>query len=127
MLEEGLKSRRTAMSLEDLGLDPSQGDISLKKIKEALVQSVADKYHYLNPTPAPELHFEALSRLITFPYSRHSSYPELCHLVKSFNPRDVYPCTVDDANWDEHVSMENLFGGYCDETIFRHDNEMRGK
>jgi hypothetical protein len=42
-----------------------------------------------------------IPKVITFPYSRHSSYEELCHLVEIFRPRDVYPCTVDGDNWDE--------------------------
>jgi len=43
----------------------------------------------------------ALPKTITFPYSRHSSYPELCDLVRIFKPKDVYQCTVDEETWDE--------------------------
>lgn len=42
-----------------------------------------------------------LPRVVTFPYSRHSSYPELCHLVSAFKPKDVWPCTVNPAEWIE--------------------------
>ena len=38
-------------------------------------------------------------RIISFPYSRHSSYPELCHLVEIFKPKDVWPCTVNPVEW----------------------------
>ena len=34
----------------------------------------------------------------TFPYARHSSYPELCYLVSAFRPRSVYPCVVEFEN-----------------------------
>ncbi|KAK0709662.1 beta-lactamase-like protein [Lasiosphaeria miniovina] len=44
---------------------------------------------------------ETLPSVITFPYSRHSSYQELCHLVGAFRPRDVWPCTVSPAEWYE--------------------------
>lgn len=44
----------------------------------------------------------SLPRVIRFPYSRHSSYPELCHLVSLFNPRDVWPCTVDYDEWTQN-------------------------
>jgi len=40
-----------------------------------------------------------LPRKITFPYSRHSSYEELCHLVGIFDPKDIYPCTVNEKTW----------------------------
>lgn len=127
MLSEGLRSQRTVISLDDMGLDPKQGDISLTKITEALARSVAEKKNaVLSEGLADKVQTEALPRVITFPYSRHSSYAELCHLVRVFNPKDVYPCTVDEANWDEEVSMENLFGQQCSATKFRHDNEMRG-
>lgn len=42
---------------------------------------------------------DVLPKTITFPYSRHASYPELCDLVSAFKPRDVWPCTVSPADW----------------------------
>jgi hypothetical protein len=42
---------------------------------------------------------DVLPKTITFPYSRHSSYPELCDLVSAFKPRDVWPCTVSPSEW----------------------------
>ena len=42
---------------------------------------------------------KSLPRTICFPYSRHSSYRELCHLVEIFRPKDIWPCTVDPENW----------------------------
>lgn len=43
----------------------------------------------------------SLPKTIRFPYSRHSSYPELCHLLEVFRPHDVWPCTVDEREWFE--------------------------
>lgn len=127
MLSGGLRSQRTVVSLDEMGIDPKQGDISLKNITEALARSVADRKSAATAeSPTNEVQAEALPRVITFPYSRHSSYGELCDLVRIFNPKDVYPCTVDEANWDEESSMECLFGSFCSATEFRHDNEMRG-
>lgn len=40
-----------------------------------------------------------LPNRIRFPYSRHSSYRELCHLVSVFKPADIWPCTVDPIRW----------------------------
>lgn len=59
-----------------------------------------------------------------FPYSRHSSYNELCHLVEVFRPVDIHPCTVEEATWIWDFSMESLFGHLCSGTIFAHDKEM---
>lgn len=36
---------------------------------------------------------------IKFPYSRHSSYGELCQLLQLLKPRDVWPCTVQPVRW----------------------------
>ncbi|KAL4751278.1 hypothetical protein BDW72DRAFT_203236 [Aspergillus terricola var. indicus] len=66
-----------------------------------------------------------LPRTIRFPYSRHSSYAELCELVKVFKPRDIHPCTVDHLDWCEDVSMESLFGHLCSDNKFVHDQYMR--
>lgn len=60
-----------------------------------------------------------------FPYSRHSSYDELCDLVKAFLPTDVYPCTVNEENWGPEDSVEHLFGRFCSGTTFAHDRKMK--
>jgi hypothetical protein len=67
---------------------------------------------------------EPLNRTIRFPYSRHSSYSELCELVAAFRPDDIFPCTVDEEHWTPALSMQNLFGDLCTEHTFRHDAEM---
>ena len=59
---------------------------------------------------------------ITFPYARHSSLPELRHLVKTLKPKDVWPCTYDFKNWeDNHRSIRSLFGDCCSGDVFAHD------
>jgi hypothetical protein len=67
---------------------------------------------------------EPRNRTIRFPYSRHSSYSELCELVAILRPMDIFPCTVDELNWVPDLSMHSLFGEYCSASIFRHDVEM---
>ena len=111
-----------------MGNPSTNGDISLRQFVEALARSALDrKRPALDEGLTDRLELETFPRFITFPYSRHSSYAELCHLVKVFNPKDVYPCTVDEINWDEDVSMETLFGRECEANNFRHDDEMRGE
>ncbi len=63
----------------------------------------------------------------TFPFSRHSSYQELRHLVRSFRPSDVYPCVVDEKTWTESKSIRNLFGDLCSGSQFSHDEAMELK
>ncbi|KAF4595697.1 artemis protein [Ophiocordyceps camponoti-floridani] len=67
-----------------------------------------------------------LPRVIRFPYSRHSSYPELCQLVDLFKPHDVWPCTVNVERWKaQDVSIESLFGMFCSgKQAFAHDQMM---
>lgn len=65
-----------------------------------------------------------LNRTIRFPYSRHSSFYELCHLVDAFKPMDLVPCTVDEKIWDPERSMRHLFGPFCSGDTFCHDKEM---
>ncbi|KAH0489731.1 hypothetical protein TgHK011_010147 [Trichoderma gracile] len=64
----------------------------------------------------------SLPNVIRFPYSRHSSYAELCHLVDAFRPRDVWPCTFHLEAWQSRgMSIRSLFGRYCSSNKFAHD------
>lgn len=68
---------------------------------------------------------DGLPKRITFPYSRHASYSELCMLLEAFKPTELFPCTVDHENWTPEASMSFLFGHlYTDDTQFRHDQMM---
>lgn len=64
------------------------------------LQAIIKKLNIRNKQDAPEgANVQALPNIITFPYSRHASYAELCNLVDAFKPRDVWPCTVDLPRW----------------------------
>ncbi|RDA90836.1 hypothetical protein CP533_1558 [Ophiocordyceps camponoti-saundersi (nom. inval.)] len=67
-----------------------------------------------------------LPSVIRFPYSRHSSYPELCQLIELFRPHDVWPCTVNIERWKtQDISIRSLFGKFCsDKQVFQHDLMM---
>ncbi|KAI7163819.1 hypothetical protein KC324_g12881, partial [Hortaea werneckii] len=69
---------------------------------------------------------DGLPKRITFPYSRHSSYSELCRLVEAFKPSDIHPCTVDKEKWTSAHSMISLFGHIyeSDAPSFHHDQIM---
>lgn len=66
-----------------------------------------------------------LPKTIRFPYSRHSSYPELCAFVDAFKPRDVWPCTVNPDEWIRNgTSIESLFGPFCSGNTFEYDKVL---
>ncbi|KAI6900006.1 hypothetical protein KC318_g8075 [Hortaea werneckii] len=72
---------------------------------------------------------DGLPKQITFPYSRHSSYSELCRLIEAFKPSDIHPCTVDKAKWTSAHSMNFLFGHVYGSNApsFGHDQIMLGR
>ncbi|KAJ8105487.1 hypothetical protein OPT61_g10146 [Boeremia exigua] len=94
----------------------SDEDLSLQKLVAALASSASKKQSEgTKPSQNTTIHF---------PYSRHSSYSELCELVAAFKPHDVFPCTVDEATWTPELSIRALFGEHCSAQTFRHDAEM---
>ncbi|RYP06497.1 hypothetical protein DL765_009464 [Monosporascus sp. GIB2] len=65
---------------------------------------------------------EGLPNRIVFPYARHSSLPELRHLVRTFKPKDVWPCTFDFHSWERRgITIRGLFGDCCSGGTFAHD------
>ncbi|TGO24798.1 hypothetical protein BPAE_0094g00060 [Botrytis paeoniae] len=123
MLLAELASTNGAISLDDMQSGINQ--ISLKGLGESLLRKLAHKSTVIPDKKRDSIPENGLPKVITFPYSRHSSYAELCHLVEIFKPKDVYPCTVDEEEWHEGLNMKTLFGDHCSASIFRHDSEMR--
>ncbi|TPX21520.1 hypothetical protein DIZ76_015479 [Coccidioides immitis] len=114
------ESNSKSLSLEPFCVKEEDG-MTLKNLVAMLCQG--SKSSMLPGQSQPRANH--LPNTIRFPYSRHSSYDELCSLVSAFRPKDVYPCTVDAGSWTESVSMENLFSHLCLGSIFAHDAEMR--
>ncbi|TGO71723.1 hypothetical protein BELL_0538g00070 [Botrytis elliptica] len=123
MLLAELISTKGAISLD--GMQFGSDTISLKGLGESLLRKLAQKSTVVPDKKRDAIPEKGLPKVITFPYSRHSSYAELCHLVEIFKPKDVYPCTVDEEEWNEGLSMKTLFGEYCSASVFRHDSEIR--
>lgn len=74
--------------LEEIESDDEQG---LHTVYRSLVAAAKqDRGHRSSTT---------LTNRIRFPYSRHSSYGEVCHLVSALRPMDIWPCTVDTMRW----------------------------
>jgi hypothetical protein len=94
--------------------DDDQDNTSLQKLISILSS---------NASKSPTIE-QPQNRTIRFPYSRHSSYSELCELVAAFKPKDMFPCTVDESSWSPNISMQSLFGDHCSDITFRHDAEM---
>lgn len=98
MLLDRSRSAMKSLSLDDVELGH---DLGLKELAKALKRAVSAEHGSSSLSAEVERRNSELPRIITFPYSRHSSYDELCHLVEVFQPMDVYPCTVDEKNWSE--------------------------
>ena len=128
-LLEAFRSRKKALSLDVYGVK-EEGEMSLEKLVAMLGQGVSDQsskqdlpnsiVSCIYPSGA---HYSDHDQ--RFPYSRHSSYSELCELVAAFRPKDIHPCTVDPSTWNEDISICRLFGHLCSGSDFAHDNLMR--
>lgn len=68
-----------------------------------------------------------LIRYQRFPYSRHSSYEEMCHLLSVIRTMDVWPCVTNEESWARGVMIKTLFGHLSSGTRFSYDDEMRLK
>ncbi|RAK72580.1 putative DNA repair protein [Aspergillus fijiensis CBS 313.89] len=121
-LIEAFESKRKVLPLDSFGLKDAD-EMPLEKLVKMLGRGRAEETQL--PGDEHPTEGEALSKVIRFPYSRHSSYSELCDLVAAFKPKDIHPCTVDPVTWTEDISMQNLFGHLCSGTEFAHDQVMR--
>lgn len=82
------------VTLSILKLEDDAADAELKDIPSAiqyLQKAVNHGQTFASSDPQPNR--------IRFPYSRHSSYDELCQLLQVLKPRDVWPCTVQPVRW----------------------------
>lgn len=120
-------SRMMKLSLEGLKHD-SQGLSSVQDLVSLLATTDAQQTSAVEASGTGRAEMKVrdggLSNIIHFPYSRHSSYSELRHLISTLRPKDIYPCTVDLRTWTEERSMKNLFGDLCSGQEFAHDQMM---
>lgn len=110
MLLAGLHSSRKVLVLNTAEPDCEQDDLTLEELANILARSATQPPLAEDVTPAKEADVH-LPKIITFPYSRHSSYAELRDLVRVFKPVDIYPCTVNKADWHEGESAHNGIPG----------------
>lgn len=101
ILTAGPRAASKNITLNGISMGVGDGSLKLPQILQALAQLVQERISSATEIIESQGSSNELPRLITFPYSRHSSYDELCDLVKAFQPRDVYPCTVDEQYWTE--------------------------
>lgn len=95
----------------DIDLDSADKDLhqphtaaaaSAKALKETVTEMIESHGSRTEPFLQNQRTQDDDETIITFPYSRHSSYAEQCHLVDAFKPRDVWPCTADFKEWSEN-------------------------
>jgi DNA cross-link repair 1C protein len=125
-IDSARSSKDLKMSLAGMDLDNDE-EITLQEFAERLVglENVTSITGNERIFDKPCSHGGPLKDTVHFPFSRHSSYDELCSLVAAFKPGDIYPCTVEEETWTEDVSMQRLFGHLCSGAVFHHDGEMR--
>lgn len=88
----------------------------------SIAKSIATSKEQSKRTEEATTALKPLPNKIKFPYSRHSSLPELRHLVDTFKPKDIWPCTVDIPHWiKRQITMRGLFGPHCSGAVFEHD------
>lgn len=83
----------------DVEINPENSSAALEEVIGAIVKksSAGGALASVELSKRPGGH--QLPRTITFPYSRHSSYPELRDFVNAWKPKDVWPCTFDEEQW----------------------------
>ncbi|KAK9426019.1 hypothetical protein SUNI508_12726 [Seiridium unicorne] len=102
---------------------PEDVQTSLGSILWSMVRTLGAQKKQLTGHPTPPNADQPLPNRITFPYARHSSCPELRHLIETFRPKDIWPCTVDVSHWEERgITMRKVFGPCCSSDIFEHDD-----
>ncbi|OAA67353.1 DNA repair metallo-beta-lactamase [Niveomyces insectorum RCEF 264] len=107
--------------------DTDDKETTTKRIADAVRDMAAAMRSRETANGADSGSSTGLPRTVTFPYSRHASYAELCDLLDKLRPRDVWPCTVNPAKWfhsGKVITIEDLFGRYCSGDVFRHDIEV---
>ncbi|KAL2840248.1 hypothetical protein BJX68DRAFT_279056 [Aspergillus pseudodeflectus] len=124
-LSEAFNSRNKALSLDSYGMKDAH-EMPLDELINVLSRGRPSEESITEgTTDFQDNSAKSPPRTIRFPYSRHSSYAELCELIAAFEPKDIYPCTVDPSEWDEDISMQALFGHLCSDKKFVHDQYMR--
>ncbi|KAJ5893396.1 DNA repair metallo-beta-lactamase [Penicillium taxi] len=114
-ISDAFQSGKRTLSLDKFDVQAEE-NISLERLVAILSDSDLNSHRRADKADLPNT--------IRFPYSRHSSYEELCELVTALKPYDIHPCTVDQSSWSENVSMERLFGHLCPGDNFSHDIHM---
>jgi hypothetical protein len=98
MFLSGLGSTGRSIPLAGMDFDRDENELALTQMAKMMAASLR-KRQRSNTIEILNCSGRELPKVITFPYSRHSSYQELCDLVEAFNPKDIYPCTVDEGFW----------------------------
>ena len=101
MLSQSLRTHRNMIPLDDTGLQSQLSIVDLLETLARLIYNHRTRRIHDKESKVDDIRTQELPKTITFPYSRHSSYAELCHFVSIFKPGEVFPCTVDDERWHE--------------------------
>ncbi|KAK5454167.1 hypothetical protein LTS15_006167 [Exophiala xenobiotica] len=124
-VERAKRSRNFHIQVQGLSL-PDPNDNPTMPLKDFVMKLArSDRWFDSSVMVKDQIPFRSKQDTIHFPYSRHSSYHELRHLVSIFRPKDLCACTVDPESWSPEVSMEALFGDLCSGEEFFFDHAVR--
>jgi DNA cross-link repair 1C protein len=101
MFSAGLRTSGGVVSLDGMDFGRDENELPLTQMVKMMAQSISKKQQDGNSADTFKYNGQDLPKVITFPYSRHSSYEELCDLIRAFKPKDIYPCTVDEEGWNQ--------------------------
>ncbi|KAL8952250.1 MAG: hypothetical protein Q9222_001836 [Ikaeria aurantiellina] len=138
LVAEALLSQRQTVALDAYDPSLTENTMPIESLARLLYETAKQKNCFEQSERMPLANLSQISpkavkagrllpRSVKFPYSRHSSYDELCHLLSMFKPKDLYPCVTDEATWTQQTSMKSLFGHVCSGTSFSYDDNMRAK
>lgn len=80
-------------------INPENPSAALEEVVRAIAKKTSGSAISGGGRLSEDPRIQQLPKTISFPYSRHSSYSELCEFVNAWKPKDIWPCTVDEEEW----------------------------
>ncbi|KAJ5157086.1 DNA repair metallo-beta-lactamase [Penicillium canariense] len=100
--------RNGKLSLTKYGIMPDS-NLTIDELADQLIANVLDFDDTVERVCMENLAGKPRRKVIRFPYARHSSYSELCHLIRVFKPKNIHACVVHDRDLSEGNDLVHEF------------------